>query len=260
MVLEVKILLISKIKILVPPNRYIKINKNLIEQHNIKLTLLPAIKWTKEIILEHDVIFPFNIGTTIKCFENFHITDKFFVASEKAVRLCNDKLELNNFLISNNFDCVPEMNTAKTPLIIKPRISTNSAGIRIILGNKPFDIDVNEFTQAYEMGKYEYSTNVIFTDKILYTKTRCIDYSKYRLDFRKNSRELINERLLNDTETPYQVIDFINKVFPLLNYKGLASIDYTIINNKLVLFEINPWIGIKEDLENIFKVISNVNN
>jgi glutathione synthase/RimK-type ligase-like ATP-grasp enzyme len=205
-------------------------------------------------------ILPIRYNQVRFLFEN-KINYKFFGPHEyDAIRILNNKAKFTKYFIENNLsEYIPKTYFIKTnsidykqeitfPCIYKPCIGSLGSNIRIIknCSDLNFDLGNNYIIQEYVKNSNEYVGNFIVNNgKIIYSiilKETFTDDLYYKNYSAKNYS--IIDITANITET-------FNTIFTRLNYTGMACADYKIINDKVIVFEINPRLGatiIKTDL------------
>lgn len=182
-----------------------------------------------------------------------------------SIRLLNNKAKFTQYFINNDLTkYIPKTYVIKSdkinyeqqinyPCIYKPCIGSLGSNIRIIKDNNDlnFDLGNNYIIQEYIQNKNEYVGNfIVHNGKIIYSiiLKETFDDDLYYKNFSAKNYDIIN--ITNN------VSETFNTIFTKLNYTGMACADYKIINDKVIIFEINPRFGatiIKTEL--LYKMI-----
>lgn len=130
-------------------------------------------------------------------------------------------------------------NTKNTKMILKPNLGYNGGGIKIIpsLIRLSYDEMQNTTVSKYiEHNEHYVGQFLVMNGKII-TKV----YFKAGNDANHIKIGEIHHYMVIET------LDFddsvYDKIFKELNYSGFAHSDFINVDNTLVMFEINPWIG-----------------
>lgn len=169
------------------------------------------------------------------------------------IKVLNNKARFLKYFIDNDLtEWIPQTYVIKTntinynktiiyPSIYKPCIGSLGSGIRVIKDSSDlkFDTGDNYIIQEYIKNNNEYVGNFIVKDgKIISSiilQETFNDNEFYYKNFSAKDYKII--------DVTNNVIEGFNTIFTKLNYTGMACADYKIINNKIVIFEINPRFG-----------------
>jgi hypothetical protein len=122
-------------------------------------------------------------------------------------------------------------------LISKPNIGCASSGIKI--GYNIFDnLNKNCIISKYIIHTINYSGHFLVLNGFIIKKV-------YFYKNKSNKKLIIRGRITNYEVTDKLNIDdtIFNKIFIDLKYSGFACADFTILNNNIIVFEINPRSG-----------------
>jgi len=174
---------------------------------------------------------------------------KFLNPSGDLVKLCNDKLSLNRFLLQTEYrDFIPrlyEPGDAPFPYIIKRR--EDQWGMNSYLVRNPQEEqdhanligDPGFFLQTYVSGTQEYATHILAVDGRIIFGTTII--SETASDFYvRGARSSPNSFCLSREP---RWVDAFAGVISRIGYTGTCCIDYKITNGLPRIFEINPRFG-----------------
>jgi len=225
--------------------KYVRENCVNIKKHN-------AIKATIKELIENNatVIFPgVNIRYTRYIQENqkkfddagitYHIPCK-FITNAFA-----NKLSFHSFMTYNGFfGYIPKKyDTIVYPCIIKHKFSVYGKDTHILNSpdNLPKDIDLNDYIiNELIPGKSEYVTHIFAKNgKILLEST-----NKYTFDIPLyikgvQTRPSLKEKIKIDNN----IRCVFERIVEKSDYSGMMCIDYKIVDNLPIIFEINPRLG-----------------
>jgi len=171
---------------------------------------------------------------------------KFLHPSPKTVSLCDDKLRLTMFLISQGFArFVPALRStgAPYPYVRKKRRGWWGMHCHVVNGagdEREFDPgDNNWFAQALVPGRFEFATHILRAGgQIRYAST--FAYEMATPAFVRGAPET---PLHTEFIPGCDHLDVFSEMLARLEYEGTACIDYKVVAGQPVLFEINPRFG-----------------
>lgn len=163
------------------------------------------------------------------------------------VNILNNKGFFADFMMKNFNDYIPKTiyfninnkeiyDSAITfdKMIQKPTIGCSSQNTKIIKNI--------EKTKNIVISEYLLHT-VIYSGHFLYVNNQLIDKIYFYKDIEKNFIYKGRIRQYKVCNTLICDDNIFIEIFKKLNYSGFACIDFTICNNKIYIFEINPRIG-----------------
>jgi len=175
---------------------------------------------------------------------------------QSTIHICGDKGRFLDFMHENSLsDFVPKSygyfsKDAKFPLILKPYISKASDNIficnnrfeifkHLLLGKIHFRQLRRKFlAQEYIQGGHEFTFYCVCVNgEILWSVSR---YRKLNDDFLSPQDVYEVDYLL---EIPEECKKVFRKCFELLRFSGPVTIDFTMVDGKPLIFEINPRFG-----------------
>lgn len=174
---------------------------------------------------------------------------KFWSPHPDHVKLCDDKLSLNRFLLDSEFAAlVPplrESNSDQFPYILKRRRDEwgrNSFVIRNVEDERMLAELVaspDYFRQAYVVGREEYAVHILMVDNT-------VEYAQ-TVKYEMGSASWIKGEKAAPESIVYLPPDDYLAVFARLltkiGYGGTCCIDYKMDNGRPMLLEINPRVG-----------------
>ena len=194
-----------------------------------------------------DAIIPLNIKHYAPLFCQPELRGlKFFHPSPEVVSLCDDKLRLTEFLITEGFaNFVPALRSlgAPYPYVWKKRRGWWGMHCHIVKGHQDErDFDLSDdawFAQAFVPGQFEFATHILRVGgKIRYAST--FVYTMATPAFVKGAHDTpLLTRFISGC--PY--LDLFSEILARLDYEGTTCIDYKVVGRQPVLFEINPRFG-----------------
>jgi predicted ATP-grasp superfamily ATP-dependent carboligase len=216
------------ISVLKQNNKFIIINENDIDHYSIiEYKLLPLsvnnhIQFNK---LSYNIF-----NNDIKNIQIFNNKSKF---AKYMLENFNDNIPITFYY---NYDDHTYINTfnLNNKFIIKPNEKYSGIGVKII--NKITPIN-NYIIQEYIEHNLQYVAHfLVYKGNIL----KKIYFSSVHKENEIKKGNIINY----DIKEKLHIDDFVfDNIFQNLNYSGFACSDFTIINNKIIIFEINPRLG-----------------
>ncbi|NOR69742.1 MAG: ATP-grasp domain-containing protein [Methylomarinum sp.] len=204
---------------------------------------------TAKNIANYDLIIP----STIKELKNLNNTPELIrhnlipIPSLESIEICDDKKNFFQTLSKNGFGKYLPQTGGKYnyPYLLKKR--NDEAGKNsYIISNEEQKHALSEyinnpdyFSQELVSGKKEYATHILFKDnKVAYSITIKYNFEhQYQIHgkVQANYSELIKS-------SPY--LDVFTDILRSIKFEGLCCIDYKVIENSPIIFEINPRSGI----------------
>ncbi len=175
-----------------------------------------------------------------------YLGSKFFHPSSQVVSLCDDKLKLSQFLISEGFrEFVPPLRPSGVPYPYVWKKRQGWWGSHCHIVNGPEDergLDLQDdkwFAQDVMPGEVEFGTHILRVDgNIRYTSTFAHMMPKPMMI------KGIKGTAVHSIFTPgCRFLNTFSDVLARLDFEGTACIDYKVVNGKPMLFEINPRFG-----------------
>jgi hypothetical protein len=171
---------------------------------------------------------------------------KFFHPSPHTISLCDDKLQLTQFLIAEGLaNYVPALRSSGPPYpyVWKKRISWWGQDCHIVAGqHQERDLDLtgpDYFAQEVTTGEVEFATHILRVDGVI----------RYVSTFaHKMARPLfvngVQDKPLHSTFfRGCHYLDIFSSILARLQFEGTACIDYKVVAGKPIIFEINPRFG-----------------
>jgi predicted ATP-grasp superfamily ATP-dependent carboligase len=179
--------------------------------------------------------FIFNIEPNIDLFDN-KINFYNFLRNKKYKNLINPKCYYYN---DNNKIYKPNKNIL-TKKIIKPALSYAGKNMKIIYNIQNYINNKNIIIQKYYEHEYYYTGHFLVKDGTIHK------YIYFKSQRNTNKKLIVKGSIKNYIyiqEIDSNLFAIIIDIFKSVNYSGFACVDFTIIMNKLLIFEINPRIG-----------------
>lgn len=187
------------------------------------------------------------------------IKHKFCGNNKEHIDIFNQKCLFAQFLINNELlNLIPKTyavncsnkilhyDNIQFPCIIKKNISEGGAHVVIVHNQKMLEICEKKYSDyiiqefIINEDKTEYTCNFYIDKGEIITSVYYKDNSVRETLFHIQHGGLCNKKKMNDMNKYNN--DF-EKIFKKLNYTGFACIDFTLIDNKIKIFEINPRLG-----------------
>ena len=210
----------------------------------------------KESNEEYDIKDYYVMCMKLEDYNNYrYLPNNIFNNNLDVIDTLNNKTLFYQYMMKNFLQHIPEVyyynhgndtyianatnRPANTKMILKPNLGYNGGGIKIITSFIRLSCDEMQNT----------------------TVSKYIDHKEHYVgQFLVMNGEIISKiyfKANNDTNhikigeiNHYVIIETLNiddsvyaKIFKYLNYSGFAHSDFINVNNTLVMFEINPWIG-----------------
>ena len=163
-----------------------------------------------------------------------------------SLNLCDDKERFNNTLVENNFgNYIPQMlKDPQCPYILKKKEDEWGSNSHIIINSQQERqwlekiASPDYFKQQLIPGQKEYATH------ILYSKGQIVN--SLTIEYFFDTEYYVKGR---DPEVSRQKVkrcaylDLFSSILGLIGFEGLCCINYKIIDNRPLIFEINPRFG-----------------
>ena len=197
----------------------------------------------------YDIVIPLSVDAQIylnTCSSPF-VNKKALYPPEDCISICNDKSRFSEYLFQQGFkENIPRINgTISYPYLLKKRISAYGSDI-IVIHNEDMEVQYKEEInsseyqkQEYIKGQHEYSSHIIFSGgKIQFIES--LRFTFKEPIFIKGERYSPRKRRKVDHEAFCSIFE---KILLSLNYEGICCFDYKVIDNRPVIFELNPRYG-----------------
>jgi len=167
------------------------------------------------------------------------------IPSMEVINLCNDKVLFQQFMEKFGFAAYTPKCSGQLsfPVIIKKREAEYSVGSEIIYDRNNFIKykkliqEEDYFIQEFIPGKKEYSTHLLFIDNKIH-KSLTLQY-KYEKSIHIHGKdEVLFTKVVS---CPY--LKIFAAILSSIEFVGICCIDYKVYKGKLIIFEINPFIG-----------------
>lgn len=204
---------------------------------------------TAENIADFDLIVP----TTIQDLKSLNNTPELIehnlipIPSLESIEICDDKKIFFQTLSKNGFSKYLPKTGGKYnyPYLLKKRNDEAGENSYIISNDEQehtlaeYIKNPDYFSQESVPGKKEYATHILFKEnKVAYSIT--IEYNfEHQCQIHGKVQATYSELI---TSSPY--LDVFSDILKSIKFEGLCCIDYKIIENSPVIFEINPRPGI----------------
>ncbi|MEY3788486.1 MAG: hypothetical protein RIQ94_114 [Pseudomonadota bacterium] len=206
-------------------------------------------KLSPENVKHYDLIVPLTIPDLKYASVELHnllINNPIPIPSAESIELCDDKYRFNETLIANGFEeFIPRMTgELDYPYILKKKIDQWGANSYIISDEQQEQIladtlaNPEYFRQALIMGRCLYATHILFKNgKIVCSMD--VEYT-FRVEAPIHGKDdhITYYKL---SECPY--LDIFSAILTSIGFEGLCCIDYKIVDNRPLIFEINPRFG-----------------
>jgi len=171
---------------------------------------------------------------------------KFLHPSTQVVSLCDDKLNLSQFLAAEGFgEFVPRLRSAGAPYpyVWKKRRGWWGMHCRIVNGPQDeSDLNPNDddwFSQELVPGEVEFATHILrVRGQIRYVSTYVHKMAAGALVNGVNDSPLHSGFMRSCI-----FLDLFSEMLSRLEFEGTACIDYKVVDGRPVIFEINPRFG-----------------
>ena len=166
--------------------------------------------------------------------------------SPETVALCDDKGSFNDFLLHNGFAAlVPRLyapnETADYPIVVKPRHGAWGQGVRIL--HSPADEErlpnaSGWLRQAYVPGQAERVAHILAVDGEIrfWSGLDCTAGKEFTIN---GQGQPVRYSPANDAAA----VAHLSAILRQLRYTGTACFDYKWVDDRPMIFELNPRIG-----------------
>ncbi len=196
--------------------------------------------------VKYNIIIPLFTGNMIK---NSQLNDICIYSYGEVFNIFYNKKLFGEYMTNNFYDLIPKsinvcdilVDSLQYPLVLKIGISYASYGVYVINNKNDLDHVIKTTTGDYILQEYIWSDNYR-VGQYLCINGNVIHQQHYVINIDKNVITIIKGMLSNP-----ECIEFnderINSIFKKTNYTGFACVDYTIVNQHIKIFEINPRFG-----------------
>jgi hypothetical protein len=205
-------------------------------------------EFSLECIQNHDLIIPLTVPD-LKLLSEFRttiISNKIPIPTIESICLCDNKERFNNTLVENNFEkYIPKVSARlRYPYILKKKEDAWGKNSHIIFSiqeeqqYKNLLSSPDYFVQMLIPGEREYATHLLYTEgRIVNSLT--IEYlfdTEYYIKGKDKplSTQKIEKRCY---------LDIFSSILRLVGFEGLCCFNYKIVDNRPIIFEINPRFG-----------------
>jgi carbamoylphosphate synthase large subunit len=201
-----------------------------------------------EQVKNHDVVVPLLIKD-IKMLNEIRqavINNPIPIPTLDSLCLCDDKEKFIKTLSENNFGAYlpKQANESNYPYILKKKIDEWGVNSYIILNaqeEQKFAEKLSSpeyFTQQLIPGRIEYATHM------LYSKGRPANALTIEYQFETKFYVKGKDRPVFIKKAPHnQYLNIFSAILDLIEFEGLCCLNYKTIDNRPILFEINPRFG-----------------
>jgi hypothetical protein len=206
-------------------------------------------EFNPQTIAEHDLVIPLIIEDVFYLNDVRHLIkdNPIPVPSIECVKLCDDKYEFAKYLIANNFaDYIPQINgDLSYPFFLKKKVDMGGVHTHLVENREQelaLSSEMNSdeyFRQQFISGTREYATHIFFNKQgIVRAVTMEHLFEKDNSILNKNDT-LRTKMHKNNPEH----LDLFAAILKSIGYEGICCFDYKIVNNRPIIFEINPRVG-----------------
>jgi predicted ATP-grasp superfamily ATP-dependent carboligase len=205
-----------------------------------------SLKNNKHILIRKGQIHGKNILPI--CQSDYFYKNSIFKNTKETIELLDNKSKFGKYMLQHFPESVPTIyyyqfldETYVRPseskkLIQKPNTGCGGSGITIV---DHIDISLkNHIISKYIEHKTYYAGHFLVNQGTIYEKIYFCSSHPY-------DNGIKTGRIINYTVLPELLLDdsIFNKLFANLSYSGFADCDFTIVNDKIIIFEINPRPG-----------------
>lgn len=204
-------------------------------------------EFTEKTIVEYDLVVPLTIEDIDRLNAMRPLIEKnpLPIPSDECVRLCDDKVLLNRFLLAHGFgELVPRVEGEfSAPYILKKRIDQTGKHSCFVLDEHqernllvaaPME---DYFRQEIVPGRFEYASHILFVGGRI-IRSLSFEYELKDEFLIKGQFWPIEQKMIS---CPFP--DLFTSILRTIGYEGLCCIDYKISDGRLYILEINPRFG-----------------
>jgi predicted ATP-grasp superfamily ATP-dependent carboligase len=203
---------------------------------------------TEDSFRRYDIVVPLSLDALEEARRRSPLQKNAFpLPSEQSVRLCDDKYEFNQALVSVGLGrYIPKFAlgvSLPTPFILKKRVGTWGKECYIIrncedeVAQLDRISDPNYFCQELVPGSSEFATHILFVDDKI-VKALNIKY-QFASDTPIKGQSAEHLRVVH--RCPY--LDLFARVLRTIQFEGLCCVNYKVSKGQPYLLEINPRFG-----------------
>ena len=203
-------------------------------------------EFNPQIITEYDLVIPLFIEDVLYLNTVRHLlkNDNLIpIPSTECANLCNDKYVFTQKLIDAGFgDYVPQINVNFSyPFFIKKKVDIGAVNTYLIENEEQEltllnSINPDEyFRQELIKGDHEYATTIFFKNQRIIRSITLEDFFERDCSI-KNKDD--NTGVKMHGHCPY--LDLFANILISIGFEGICCFNYKIINNRPLIFEINP--------------------
>jgi predicted ATP-grasp superfamily ATP-dependent carboligase len=205
-----------------------------------------SIRDNKHILIRKDQILGKNILPI--CQSDYFYKNSIFKNTKETIELLDNKSRFGKYMLHNFPESIPTiyyyhflnetyvLMPKNQKLIQKPNTGFGGSGIKIVYSIEPSL--KNHIVSEYIEHTTYYTGHFLVIKGIIYEKVYFCSSHPYNNGIKMG-------RIINYTILPELLVDdsIFNKIFSNLSYSGFADCDFTIVNDKIIIFEINPRPG-----------------
>jgi len=212
---------------------------------------------------EYKLIIPLSISSIINTLDNCeHEKSKLLCPNKEILKLCDNKIEFSKFMTENYTNNIPKMvnDINDYPYLAKHKYGIGGQNIFYIQSENDY---INyKIDDDYLLQKYVKTNNYIVGQYVC-KNGKIIFKSFYKTDI-CDDFTIIKGKLNKYHKIIFENDQILIEIFEKLNYTGFACVDFTFIDNNVVIFEINPRVGgtfmnDKSDFNQFIDIILNNN-
>ncbi len=194
------------------------------------------------------VVIPLSVENSINAPKEFHS----LIGDAAALNTLHNKNLFAAFVNENNLnkyfpETFSDIDNINYPCVLKRTNLADGAGIIVIPSESALRLALkhplwerqNIIIQSFIPGSKEYVTHAIcLNGKVIWNCTFL-----YKMKDANPMRKVASSHVFHEAATSPKIIKVIESVIGLLDYSGPINVDYKILNNSPIIFEINPRFG-----------------
>ena len=206
-----------------------------------------SLKLNKYIVIRKEQIHLKNILPI--CQSDYFYKNSIFKNTKETIETLDNKSRFGKYMLQNFPESVPTIyyyqflnevyfNKDKIPLKLIKKPNTGCGGTGITIVDRIDTTLKNHIVSKYIEHTTYYAGHFLVNKGTIYEKVFFCSSHPYKNGIKTG-------RIINYTVLPELLVDdsIFNKIFSNLSYSGFADCDFTIVNDKIIIFEINPRPG-----------------
>lgn len=200
-----------------------------------------------ENIAQYDLVIPLTI-TALEYLDGYRhllVNNPVPIPALDVIRLCDDKLQLNQTLIHKGFgEFIPRMGEGQAyPYVLKKRQDVWGVNTHIISDTtKEQDFagliaQPEYFCQAFVPGCEEYTTHILFKNHAI----ACALNLKFT--FHSDRPIKGKDKIVATFKEPCPYLRLFASILDAIGFEGLCCFNYKVVDGRPFIFEINPRFG-----------------